>query len=72
MFKKILFAPIFLKTAHWAFTYTLNLAKNYKSKLFILHVTPEPYHPEQSFDLPPSRQTGRIEDSPRRKNSTKN
>ena len=53
MFKKILFCTDFSENAHWAFTYTLNLAKTYKSKLLILHVTPEPYHPEQlSIYLP--------------------
>ena len=54
MFKKILFCTDFSKDSHWAFTYALNLAKNYKSKLLILHVTPEPYQPEQfSIYLPP-------------------
>ena len=47
MFKKILFCTDFSENSHWAFTYALNLAKTYKSKFFILHVTPEPYHPEQ-------------------------
>jgi len=46
MFKKILFCTDFSENAH-GLHYTLNLAKTYKSKLFILHVTPEPYHPEQ-------------------------
>ena len=56
MFKKILFCTDFSENAHWAFTYTLNLAKTYKSKLFILHVTPEPYHTEQlSIYLPQER-----------------
>ena len=53
MFKKILFCTDFSENSHWAFTYALNLAKNYKSKLFILHVTPVPNHPEQlSIYLP--------------------
>src|SRR4030043_647155 len=53
MFKKILFCTDFSENSHWDFTYTLNLAKTYKSKLFILHVTPEPYHPDQlSIYLP--------------------
>jgi nucleotide-binding universal stress UspA family protein len=47
MFKKILFCTDFSEDAHWAFSYALNLAKNYKSRLLILHVTPEPVHPEQ-------------------------
>jgi nucleotide-binding universal stress UspA family protein len=56
MFKKILFCTDFSENSHWAFTYALNLAKNYKSKLFILHVTPEPYQPEQfSNYLPPEK-----------------
>jgi nucleotide-binding universal stress UspA family protein len=56
MFKKILFCTDFSKNSHWAFTYALNLAKNYKSKLLILHVTPEPYQPEQfSVYLPPEK-----------------
>lgn len=53
MFKKILFCTDFSENSHWAFTYALNLAKNYKSKLLIFHVTPEPVHPEQlSIYLP--------------------
>ena len=56
MFKKILFCTDFSENAHWAFTYALNLAKHYKSKIFILHVTPEPYQPEQfSKYLPPEK-----------------
>ena len=47
MFKKILFGTDFSENSHWAFTYALDLAKNYNSKLFILHVTPVPKHPEQ-------------------------
>jgi len=47
MFKKILFCTDFSENSHWAFTYALNLAKNYNSKLFILHVTPVPNHPDQ-------------------------
>jgi len=47
MFKKLLFCTDFSEDAHWAFTYALHLAKTYNSKLFILHVTPEPVHPEQ-------------------------
>ena len=47
MFEKILFGTDFSENAHWAFTYALNLARNYNSKLFILHVTPVPKHPEQ-------------------------
>jgi nucleotide-binding universal stress UspA family protein len=42
MFKKILFCTDFSENAHWAFTYALNLAKTYKGKLLILHVTPDP------------------------------
>lgn len=53
MFKKILFCTDFSEDAHWAFTYALQLAKTFKSKLLILHVTPEPVHPEQlSIYLP--------------------
>ncbi len=53
MFKKILFCTDFSENSHWAFTYALDLAKNYKSKLLIFHVTPEPVHPEQlSIYLP--------------------
>ncbi|MBP1697222.1 MAG: universal stress protein [Deltaproteobacteria bacterium] len=56
MFKKILFCTDFSENSHSAFTYALNLAKNYKSKLFILHVT-EAYHPEtlSSMYLPQER-----------------
>lgn len=53
MFKKILFCTDFSEDAHWAFTYALNLAKTFNSRLLILHVTPEPIHPEQlSIYLP--------------------
>jgi nucleotide-binding universal stress UspA family protein len=53
MFKKILFCTDFSENSHWAFSYALNLAKTYKSKLVILHVTPVPMHPEQlSIYLP--------------------
>lgn len=56
MFKKILFCTDFSENSHYAFTYALNLAKTYKTKLLILHVTPEPVHPEQlSIYLPPER-----------------
>jgi nucleotide-binding universal stress UspA family protein len=56
MFKKTLFCTDFSENSHWAFTYALNLAKNYKSKLFIIHVTPVPNHPEQlSIYLPPEK-----------------
>jgi nucleotide-binding universal stress UspA family protein len=56
MFKKILFCTDFSKNSHWAFTYALNLAKKYKSKLLILHVSPVPNHPEQlSIYLPPEK-----------------
>ncbi len=44
MFKRILFCTDFSENADSAFTYALNLAKDYESKLFILHVT-EAYHP---------------------------
>jgi nucleotide-binding universal stress UspA family protein len=47
MFKKILFCTDFSENAHWAFTYALKLARTFQSKLLILHVTPEPIHPEQ-------------------------
>ena len=53
MFKKILFCTDFSEDSHWAFTYAFDLAKTYKCKLFIIHVTPEPVHPEQlSIYLP--------------------
>ncbi len=53
MFKKILLCTDFSENSHWAFTYALNLAKTFKSKLLILHVTPEPVHPDQlSIYLP--------------------
>jgi len=56
MFKKILFCTDFSENSHYAFTYALNLARTYKTKLLILHVTPEPVHPEQlSIYLPPER-----------------
>jgi len=56
MFKKILFCTDFSQNSDWAFTYALNLANNYKSKLFILHVT-EAYHPDtlSSVYLPQER-----------------
>jgi hypothetical protein len=44
LFKKIPFCTDFSENSHWAFTYALNLTKKYK--LFILHVTPVPNHPE--------------------------
>ncbi len=56
MFKKILLCTDFSEDSHWAFTYALDLAKIHKSKLLILHVTPEPVHPEQlSIYLPPEK-----------------
>ena len=59
MFKKILFCTDFSEDAHWAFTYALHLAKTFKSKLLILHVTPEPVHPEQlSIYLPQEKLRG--------------
>ena len=47
MFKKILICTDFSEDSHWAFTYALKLAKTFNSKLLVLHVTPEPVHPEQ-------------------------
>jgi len=56
MFKKILFCTDFSEDSHWAFTYALDLAKMYKAKLLIFHVTPEPVHPEQlSIYLTPEK-----------------
>lgn len=56
MFKKILFCTDFSDDAHWAFTYALQLAKTFKSKLYILHVVPAPVHPEQlSIYLSPEK-----------------
>jgi nucleotide-binding universal stress UspA family protein len=42
MFKKILFCTDFSEDAHWAFTYALNLAETYRSKLLIFHATELP------------------------------
>jgi nucleotide-binding universal stress UspA family protein len=56
MFKKILFCTDFSDDADWAFTYALQLAKTFKSKLYIFHVTPTPVHPEQlSIYLSPEK-----------------
>jgi nucleotide-binding universal stress UspA family protein len=56
MFKKILICTDFSENSHWAFTYALTLAKTFKSNLLILHVTPEPVHPDQlSIYLPPEK-----------------
>ena len=56
MFKTILFCTDFSENSDYAFTYALNLAINYQSRLLILHVTPEPIHPEQlSIYLPPEK-----------------
>jgi len=56
MFKTILFCTDFSETSHYAFTVALDLAKTYQSRLLILHVTPEPVHPEQlSIYLPPEK-----------------
>ena len=56
MFKNILFCTDFSEDSHWAFTYALDLAKTYKAKLLIFHVTPEPVHPEQlSLYLAPKK-----------------
>lgn len=56
MFKNILFCTDFSENSHYAFTYALHLAKTYKSNLIILHVTPEPVHPEQlSIYLTPEK-----------------
>jgi nucleotide-binding universal stress UspA family protein len=56
MFKNILFCTDFSEDSHWAFTYALDLAKTYKAKLLIFHVTPPPVHPEQlSLYLPPKK-----------------
>jgi nucleotide-binding universal stress UspA family protein len=56
MFKNILFCTDFSEDSHWAFTYALDLAKTYKTKLLIFHVTPEPVHPEQlSLYLTPKK-----------------
>jgi len=53
MFKKILFCTDFSENSHYAFSYALNLAKTYKAKLCILHVTPEPvdiYRPSEDVE----------------------
>jgi nucleotide-binding universal stress UspA family protein len=56
LFKRILFCTDFSESAQWAFTYALNLAKVYGSRLMILHVASEPVHPEQlSIYLPPEK-----------------
>jgi len=56
MFKKILFCTDFSENSDYAFTYALDLARNYQSRLLILHVTPETIHPEQlSIYLTPEK-----------------
>ena len=50
MFKKIPFCADFSKKAHWAFTYSLNLAKTYKSKLFILPEQLSIYLPQEKLE----------------------
>jgi nucleotide-binding universal stress UspA family protein len=53
MFKKILFCTDFSESSNWAFTYALNLAKTYKGKLVILHVTPQSvdiYRPSEQIE----------------------
>jgi len=70
MFKKILFCTDFSENSHWAFTYTLNLAKttNPNSLSFMSlqnHTT------GTAFDLPPQEKLEELRTS-RRKNSTKN
>jgi nucleotide-binding universal stress UspA family protein len=56
MFKTILFCTDFSENSHYAFTYALDLAKNYKSSLLILHVTSPPVFPEQlSIYLSPDK-----------------
>lgn len=53
MFKKILFCTDFSENSHFAFTYALHLARTHRSKLLILHVSPEAVFPEQlSIYLP--------------------
>lgn len=47
MFKKILFCTDFSENSHYAFTYALHLARTHRSKLLILHVSPEAVFPEQ-------------------------
>lgn len=46
MFKKILFCTDFSENSHYAFSYALDIAKTYRSKLLPLHIIPEPAHPE--------------------------
>ena len=56
MFKKILFCTDFSDDAHWAFTYALEIAKTFRSKLYILHVMPAPVLPEHlSIYLSPEK-----------------
>ena len=43
MFQNILFCTDFSEDSHWAFTYALDLARTYKAKLLIFHVTPRPF-----------------------------
>lgn len=66
MFKKILLCTDFSEDSHWAFTHALNLAKNYKSKLLILHVTPEPVHPEQLSMYLPQEKLDELRASPKK------
>lgn len=54
MFKKILFCTDFSENSHYAFTYALNIAKNYSSKLVILHVAPGIVHPDELSTYLPS------------------
>jgi nucleotide-binding universal stress UspA family protein len=42
MFKRILFCTDFSENSHLAFTYALDLARTYRAKLLILHVTHDP------------------------------
>src|SRR4030042_294894 len=53
--ERILLATDFSENSKWALTYALSFAKQYKAKLFILHVIQQPSYPlgmyaEISFD----------------------
>ncbi len=54
MFKKVLFCTDFSENSHYAFTYALDVAKNYGSKLIILHVAPIMVHPDELSTYLPS------------------
>ena len=54
MFKRILFCADFSENSQYAFTYALNVAKNYSSELVILHVAPVIVHLDELSTYLPS------------------